>query len=291
MANNLNAFDNMVRVIRNVYNAVFETASIQKRNQPYRMSVTTRSGILVGEIAAGLVQALIARAWGGLILDAGTYSPGGGIISTTQLRTANSLHLGHPSQPTIVDNGWVMLRFTPSWASGAPPYASVYAWSYHVSGLISLTYNGGNWIVNYSGSNVSVAGSHAIGQKVTIIFAWSKTNNFLRIWRDSAAMVAATLPAAGLAISGLATQPSYIGGSASFPTQGLGGTVQLAAWGTGVLTDDMATILKTAEDGADQYEFPLQMEAQLSFLWDGQIIDNPGSVYPLGVVGVSIVAA
>jgi hypothetical protein len=289
MANNLNAFDNMVRVVRNVYNAVFETATIQKRNSPYRMSVTTRSGILIGEIAAGLIQALIARVWGGVTLFAGTYSAGGGITSTTQIRLESSLQLGHPSQVSTIDAGWIMIRFTPSWASGSPPYSPVYAWRY--PGGIILSYVGGNWVGEYNTSTVSVAGSHAIGQKVNLIFAWNKTGNFLRIWRDNAAMVQATLPAAALTNSNLSNSFTQIGYHGGDINKGLGATIQLLAWGTGVLTDDMATILKTAADGADQYEFPLQMEAQLSFLWDGQVIDNPGSVYSLGVVGVSIVAA
>lgn len=291
--NNLNAFGNMVRVIRNLYNAVFETAQASKRNSPFRMSDTTASGLLIGQKDVGVMQGILGRIWSALANSGTAYDDATGIVAgvTIRLDNSDSGPLEHTSQGVNFDTGWIMARFTPSWASATPPTSPVYVFN-NASGVlrgIQLRFASGAWTGAYDTSVVNRTRSHTAGTKMTVIFAYSKANNYLRLWVNTDAMQTSTI-AAAVIVQG--AQAINIGYAAHDAAKELKAVVHLFAMGTGVLTDEMATLLKAMPDGANQFQFPLATEAQLSFIWDGgENLSSQNDNFSLGIVGVSLVAA
>lgn len=291
--NNLNAFGNMVRVIRNIYNAVFETAQASKRNSPFRMSDTTASGLLIGQKDVGVMQGILGRIWSTLVNAGTAYDDATGIVAGVTIRLANgdSRPLVHPSQGANFDTGWIMARFTPSWASASPPTSPVYVFNNASGALrgIQLRFASGAWTGAYDTSVVNRTRSHTAGTKMTVIFAYSKSGNYLRLWVNTDAMQSSTIAAAVITQG---AQVIDIGYAAHDASKELKAVVHLFAMGTGVLTDEMATLLKAMPDGANQFQFPLSTNAQLSFLWDGgENLTSQNDNFSLGVVGVSLVAA
>jgi hypothetical protein len=294
-SNNLQAFGNMIRVIRNMYNAVFETATAAKRNTPFRMSTTTTSGIVIGQVAAGAFQGILGRIWSPLVnTGATTYVAATGIVDNVniKLQALDSEPLSHPSQGANWDTGWIMARFTPSWASASQPTNPVYVFNNAGAGVpgIQLYYQSPNWVGVYGTSTVSRGHTWAGGPpKITVFFAWSKSQNYLRAWASNFAMASNTVSSAVVARSAEAIN---IGFATHDAGKELHAKVHLYAMGTGVLTDEMVTLLKAMPDGANQFQFPVATEAQLSFLWDGgDVLTSDQDNFSLGIVGVSVVAA
>ena len=292
--NNLQAFGNMVRVIRNVYNAVFETAKASRRNSPFRMSDTTASGLMVGDLDSGVMQGILGRVWSPLVNTGGTaYVAATGIVDNVniKLEANDSEPLTHGSQGVNWDTGWIMARFTSSWASATPPTTPVYVFNNAGAAVrgIQLRFAAGAWTGAYDTSVVSRTRSHTALTKMTVIFAYSKSQNYLRIWVNADAMVVATVAAAVIPQSAEAIN---IGFATHDAGKELHSIVHLFAMGTGVLTDDMATLLKAMPDGANQFQFPIATEAQLSFIWDGgDILTSDKDNFSLGIAGVSLVAS
>lgn len=273
------SLDNMVRVIRNVYNAVFETAEIKKSNTVYRYSVTSQSGILVSEDAALLrdVTGLYARAYTALENSGDPYDAEDGLISGVEVKIPDK-------SVAPIAQGWIFFKFTPSWAGGSPPHTTPYLFSNQPLSTVgwNIRYESGAWTLNYvvtTPESASVAYTHAADEQITVAASWAHPGD-LKVWVNAIAPDTHTITKALIP----EIDDHHIGWSGIDPGNELEATVQQVVAGIGTLTDDIVLALRDMPADATIYDIPEPVTTLPSFLWNGASLEHE----PFGIYGESL---
>lgn len=289
MADNLDAFGNMVRSIRNLYNGVFETAKVQKRNEPYRNSVTSRGGILMADTLTELyeVTGLVARAYQDITSEGTPYDDEDGIVAGNELLLPDNSVLT-PSQ------GWIFARVRPSYAYNTSPnsYNMIVDWSASANERITMLYNATNqkwslWHTTDAGAttnHVEQTYNHAADELIEILVAW-KTNGNASLWMQGLSVVTNGIPSGK--IPAVSAAEIYLGVDRVTMANELEGLVDLMVMGIGEVTDDDAELFYAMPATPTIYEIPNNGTTLPSFLWLGNSLDHE----PFGVAGEALAGA
>lgn len=274
-----NTFPNFVRVVRNLYNAVFEHGVAHRQNSPLRYSVSNQDIVNVSDDYL-LYFSPYLRAYADM--TAASYTEAGGLTTGTNMRYPSKIFDDDPSQ------GWVFFRIQPTWVytdDSPGQFPIVFDWNNGVDGQERIvlyydttigTHAWGVYKRNAGGSylgGISIPGSHAANQWITLAFSWNLVSNTM--WVDNSVNTDghASITLTGMANRMLAFGYGTVDGA---PNVDIEAKVGYVIAGTGQLSQAAYDAIVAL--GADpEVEQLYAIEGiDLSFYWKGTNLTHEG---------------